>query len=110
MLNCKTKTNVTISVYVFVREREREREHLHLGVELADAAANEEEVRCVLSLGFCMMRFGEIRCGFFILWFWVFSQGNGAKAQTLTNGSDINSGFSPFKDPSPISAVASPVG
>ena len=34
----------------------------------------------------------------------------GAKAQTLTNGSDINSGFSPFKDPSPISAVASPVG
>ena len=89
MLNCKTKTNVTISVYVFVcvcvceREREREREHLHLGVELADAAANEEEVRLVLPLGFCMMRSGEIRCGFFILWFWVFSQRNGGQGPNL---------------------------
>ena len=99
-----------LCVCVSEREREREREHLHLEVELADAAANEEEVRCVLSLGFCMTRFGDIRCGFFILSFWVFSQGNGAKAQTLTNGSDINSGFGPFKEPSPISAVASPVG
>ena len=42
--------------------------------------------------------------------FGFFPREMGAKAQTLTNGSDINSGFSPFKDPSPISAIASPVG
>ena len=61
----------------------------------------KEEAKLVLSLGFCMMRFGEILlCGFFF-GFWVFSQTNGAKAQTLTNGvwllkrSDLNSRLSP---------------
>ena len=53
---------------------------------------------------------------YFLFWVWGFSQTNRAKAQTLTNGvwlleiSDINSGLSPFKDPSPISVVASPFG
>ena len=53
---------------------------------------------------------------FFFFGFWVSSQTNGAKAQTLTNGVcllerlDINSGLGPFKDPTPISAVASPFG
>ena len=128
MLNCKTKKNLTVSFYVFVcvRERKRERERTFMldvrewgGVEqmrLQMKMTQKEEARL---LGFCMMRFGEMPCVFFFFFFfgfWVFSQTNGTKAQTLTNGvwllerSDLNSRLSPFKDPSPISAVASPVG
>ena len=128
MLNCKTKKNLTVSFYVFVcvcereRERERERENLHVGCERmgrsgADAAANEDDTKrgseAFRVLYDALRR--DAMC-FFFFGFWVFSQTNGTMAQTLTNGvwllerSDLNSRLSPFKDPSPISAVASPVG
>ena len=92
-----------------------------MGRSGADAVANEDDTkRGSEACAFFRVLYDALRRDtmwvFFFFGFWVSSQTNGAKAQTLTNGVcllerlDINSGLGPFKDPTPISAVASPFG
>ena len=78
MLNCKTKKNRTFVLDVrewgkveqmWLQMKITQKEEAKLKIEIMDSPFEWSKCGCnvrdVLSLGFCMMRFGEVLCGFF---------------------------------------------